>query len=129
MQCGGEGFDILFFVITAKADAQGAICGLGVEAEGEQGRARLLPSIMPYFAAACRSAISIAWKAGIAAEVLCSPNFSIGGAIFESKQYLLTDELFAWTLTVVLISVLLERATLALLRLFSAKKWQGGESV
>lgn len=88
-----------------------------------------IPSIMPYFAAACRSAISIAWKAGIAAEVLCSPNFSIGGAIFESKQYLLTDELFAWTLTVVLISVLLERATLALLRLFSAKKWQGGESV
>ena len=39
---GGEGFDVLFFVITAKADAQGAICGLEIKAEGKQGRARLL---------------------------------------------------------------------------------------
>lgn len=74
-----------------------------------------LPSLLPYFAAACRSAIGIAWKAGIAAEVLCVPKDSIGRAIYEGKQYLMTNELFAWTLTVILISVAIERGTLWLL--------------
>ena len=74
-----------------------------------------IPSLLPYFAAACRSAIGIAWKAGIAAEVLCAPKESIGRAIYEGKQYLLTNELFAWTLTVILISVAIERGTLWLL--------------
>ena len=75
-----------------------------------------LPTLKPFFVAACRSAIGIAWKAGIAAEVLCLPKNSIGRAIYEGKQYLLTNELFAWTLTVVLISVAIERITLYLLQ-------------
>lgn len=81
-----------------------------------------LPSLSPYFAAACRSAIGIAWKAGIAAEVLCVPKDSIGRAIYEGKQYLLTNELFAWTLTVVLISVVIERGTLWLLAVKEKRK-------
>ena len=81
-----------------------------------------IPSLLPYFAAACRSAIGIAWKAGIAAEVLCMPENSIGRAIFDGKQYLLTKELFAWTLTVVLISVLIEQGTLALLSIAKGRK-------
>jgi NitT/TauT family transport system permease protein len=84
-----------------------------------------LPSLLPYFVAACRSAIGIAWKAGIAAEVLCAPKDSIGRAIYEGKQYLLTNELFAWTLTVILISVVTERATLWLL---SIKRKGGTEA-
>ena len=84
-----------------------------------------LPSLLPYFVAACRSAIGIAWKAGIAAEVLCAPMNSIGRAIYEGKQYLLTNELFAWTLTVILISVAIERATLCLLSI----KRKGGTRV
>jgi NitT/TauT family transport system permease protein len=74
-----------------------------------------IPSLFPYFLAACRSAIALAWKAGIAAEVLCSPVNSIGRYIYEGKQYLLTDELFAWTLVVILISALVEWCALRLL--------------
>ncbi len=74
-----------------------------------------IPSLFPYFLAACRSAIALAWKAGIAAEVLCVPKDSIGRAIYEGKQYLLTDELFAWTLVVILISALVEWGALKLL--------------
>ena len=74
-----------------------------------------LPSLTPYFLAAARSAISLAWKAGVAAEVLCTPERSIGRAIYEGKMYLLTDELFAWTLVVVLISMLVEWLALSLL--------------
>lgn len=75
-----------------------------------------IPSLTPYFLAACRSAISLAWKAGVAAEVLCVPEHSIGRTIYEGKLYLLTDQLFAYTLTVILISVAIEAAALALLR-------------
>ncbi|MBQ3483043.1 MAG: ABC transporter permease subunit [Clostridia bacterium] len=75
-----------------------------------------IPSLTPYFLSACRSAISLAWKAGVAAEVLCVPQRSLGRAIWEGKQYLLTDDLFAYTLTVILLSVAIEAGTLALLR-------------
>lgn len=74
-----------------------------------------LPSLRPYLLAAARSSISLAWKAGIAAEVLCVPERSIGRAIYEGKTYLLTDELFAWTFIVVLISTLIEWLALRLL--------------
>ncbi len=74
-----------------------------------------LPSLRSYFLAAARSAISLAWKAGIAAEVLCTPDHSIGRAIFEGKLYLMTEEMFAWTAVVILISILIERGVLALL--------------
>ena len=75
----------------------------------------LLPSVVPYFLAACRAGVGIAFKAGIAAEVLAVPERSIGRAIYESKLYLLTDELFAYTLTVVVISAVIEYAVLSLL--------------
>ena len=85
-----------------------------------------IPSLFPYFLAACRSAIALAWKAGIAAEVLCSPVHSIGRHIYEGKQYLLTDELCAWTLVVVLISAAIEWGALKLLQK-NEKKPTGGE--
>lgn len=75
-----------------------------------------LPSLTPYFLSACRSAIALAWKAGIAAEVLCVPARSIGRAIYEGKTYLMTEELFAWTLLVVVISILIEKGALMLLQ-------------
>ena len=75
-----------------------------------------LPSLTPYFLSACRSAIALAWKAGIAAEVLCVPARSIGRAIYEGKTYLMTEELFAWTFLVVVISILIEQGVLVLLR-------------
>ena len=75
-----------------------------------------LPALMPYFLSAARSAIALAWKAGIAAEVLCVPTRSIGRAIYEGKTYLMTETLFAWTFIVVIISVLIERGALVLLQ-------------
>lgn len=75
-----------------------------------------IPSLYPYLLAACRSAIALAWKAGIAAEVLCLPKRSIGLGIYEGKMYLETERLFAWTLVVILISVLIEWGALTLLK-------------
>lgn len=75
-----------------------------------------VPSVLPFFRTACASAISLGWKAGIAAEVLTLPKMSIGKMISESKLYLLTPELFAWTLTVIILSLLLQGIMLRLLK-------------
>ena len=75
-----------------------------------------IPSVMPFFRTACSSALGLGWKAGIAAEVLTVPKHSIGRMISESKLYLMTEELFAWTLAVIILSLLLLKLMLRLLK-------------
>lgn len=75
-----------------------------------------IPSVLPYFRAACSSALGLGWKAGIAAEVLTVPKSSIGRMIADAKLYLMTEDLFAWTLMVVVLSLLLQRIMLALVK-------------
>jgi len=70
------------------------------------------PSLLPYLRSALRSALGLGWKAGIAAEVLTVPPWSIGKSIYEAKLYLETTELFAWTAAVVLLSFVIERVIL-----------------
>ena len=73
-----------------------------------------VPSVLPYFRSALRASLGMGWKAGIAAEVLTVPQRSIGRNLFEAKLYLETSELFAWTLTVILLSLAIERLLLRL---------------
>lgn len=68
-----------------------------------------LPSISPYFFASLRSSLGMSWKAGIAAEVLLQPVISIGKMISDSKILLETVDLFAWTVVVVVLSVIIEK--------------------
>jgi NitT/TauT family transport system permease protein len=75
-----------------------------------------LPALTPYFLSACRSAIALAWKAGIAAEIIALPRRSIGTMISNAKQYLNTEEMFAWTLAVVILSLLIEVGFVSLWR-------------
>ena len=72
------------------------------------------PSVLPHLRAALRSALGLGWKAGIAAEVLTVPPYSIGKRIYEAKLYLETTELFAWTAAVVLVSLMIEGLLLRL---------------
>ncbi len=75
-----------------------------------------LPSLRPYIAAACTAGLGFAWKSGVAAEVICTPANSIGKQLSSAKAYLETPEVFAWTVTVVVLSVLLERVLKRLVR-------------
>lgn len=68
-----------------------------------------IPSVFPYFMASCVVSLGLAWKSGIAAEVISNPKFSIGSQLYDSKIYLETAQLFAWTAIVILLSVLLEK--------------------
>ncbi len=66
------------------------------------------PSLKPYFSSAVRTSLGLAWKAGIAAEIIAMPEGAIGTMIGEAKLYIETKEMFAWTLTVILLSLLFE---------------------
>ncbi len=72
-------------------------------------------SVLPYLIPAVMTSMGLAWKAGIAAEVLSLPQFSIGTAIYNAKIYLETIDLFAWSIVVIMISVLLEKIVVTLL--------------
>ncbi|MBR4656481.1 MAG: ABC transporter permease subunit [Oscillospiraceae bacterium] len=74
------------------------------------------PALSPYLLGTCASALGMSWKAGIAAEVIGTPLHSIGEQMYLSKIYMDTAELFAWTATVILLSVGFEKLVLALLR-------------
>lgn len=71
-------------------------------------RVLVFPSIKPYFLSACKTAIGLAWKAGVAAEIIAMPPNTIGTMIGEAKLYIMSAEMFAWTLTVVLLSLAIE---------------------
>ncbi len=75
----------------------------------------LLPSLKPYFISALRTSLGLSWKAGIAAEILTMPKDTVGTQISNAKLYILTPEMFAWTLTVILFSLAMEYGLLALL--------------
>lgn len=79
-----------------------------------------LPQVMPYFRSACAAGLGLCWKAGIAAEVIGLPKGSIGERLYEAKIYLETPDLFAWTLVIILVSLLFEKAFLLLLDGISA---------
>jgi len=68
----------------------------------------IVPSVLPAVVQSCLAAIGLCWKAVVAAEVIGVPKLAVGSRIYESKIYLETDSLLAWTLTIVLLSVLLE---------------------
>ena len=74
------------------------------------------PSLAPQYIAASMTAFGLSWKAGVTAEVLATPALSIGKHIYESKLYLEIPELFAWTVTIILMSMMIEKALIALIR-------------
>ncbi len=85
-----------------------------------------IPSVLPYFAAACKTSLGLAWKAGIAAEVLATPQRSIGKELFEAKTFMETTDLFAWTVSVIIMSICMEKLFFTLLRLLLRKTHTGG---
>ena len=68
------------------------------------------------------TAIGLAWKSGVAAEVLCLPKAAIGTQVYYSKIYLETPSLFAWTAVVIVLSMLLERIVRRLLGVKGGRK-------
>ena len=75
-----------------------------------------IPAVFPFFLSACSIGLGLCFKSGIAAEVIGLPSHSIGEALYEAKLYLLTKEVFAWTIVIITISICFEKVLLFLLR-------------
>ncbi|MDR0409100.1 MAG: ABC transporter permease subunit [Spirochaetaceae bacterium] len=56
-----------------------------------------IPAVMPFLTAGLQSALSLGWKAAVAAEVLVQPLSALGTGMQMAKAQLETPELFAWT--------------------------------
>jgi len=68
-----------------------------------------LPLVSPFLRTGCITALSIAWKSGVAAEVISSPTGSLGAMLNGAKTSINYPQVFAVTLAVVLLSVALEK--------------------
>lgn len=75
-----------------------------------------IPAITPHFVSAMSVGLGFCWKSGVAAEVIALATGSIGLKLYDAKLYLMTDELFAWTVVIVVVSVLFEKAVMAVIR-------------
>lgn len=82
-----------------------------------------LPAVYPFLRSAFELALGMSWKSGVAAEVIGQPLHSIGNSLYQSKIYLETGDLFAWTIVIVLLSYVLEKLFLKLLA-----RMPGGEA-
>ena len=67
-----------------------------------------IPTVLPSLRAACITGLGFAWKSGVAAEVICNPTGSIGAILSGAKSNIEYEQVFAITLTIVLLSLLLE---------------------
>lgn len=68
-----------------------------------------LPQLFPFLFSASSLAVGMAWKSGIAAEIIGLSKDSIGNQLYQAKIYLMTPELFAWTFVIVFLSILCEQ--------------------
>ena len=84
----------------------------------------LPPGIYAFVLSASKLALGMSWKSGIMAEVIGTPKPSIGREMYAAKSYLQTADLFAWTVVVVILSVIFEKAFMFLLKKLSAR-WDG----
>jgi NitT/TauT family transport system permease protein len=82
----------------------------------------VIPTLMNYLIPAMLTSIGLAWKSGIAAEILTYSKNSIGKNIHDAKAYFEGPDLLCWTITVIFISLIFEYSIKFLIERF--KKWR-----
>ncbi|HZK20365.1 MAG TPA: ATP-binding cassette domain-containing protein, partial [Treponemataceae bacterium] len=91
--------------IDKKLDDMCTIYGLNVS---EKFFSFYVPSVAPYVVNSSLTSFSLTWKVVVASEVIALPQRSIGFALQTAKVQLETADVFAWTVSIVLVSFLLE---------------------
>lgn len=77
-----------------------------------------IPSCINEIISACVGGLGFAWKSGVAAEVLCTPAVSLGKSVYRAKANLDFAEVYALTLTVVILSLIIEFILKRLCRIY-----------
>ena len=79
----------------------------------------VIPTLLSYFVPAALTSIGLAWKSGVAAEIIAYTKNSIGKNIHDAKAYFEGADMLAWTVTTVIISLAFEKLIKMLIRRFS----------
>jgi NitT/TauT family transport system permease protein len=66
-----------------------------------------LPTVMPYFFSGARLAFGFGWRVSLVAETIGSSN-GVGYRLRQAADLVQTDQVFAWTLTLVVLMVAIE---------------------
>jgi len=74
------------------------------------------PAVKPFLLSAVHSAIGLAFKSGVAAEVIALKSGTVGDMLHDARLYLETADLFAWTILIVVLSAVFERIFSGILR-------------
>ncbi len=80
------------------------------------------PALKPFLDSSIRITAGLSWKSGVAAEVIGTPAFSVGERLYMSKIYLDTAGVFAWTVVIILASILFEKLILAMWNAFASRE-------
>lgn len=83
---------------------------------GKRIRCIYLPRIIPFVEANLKTSLGMSWKAGVSAEIIGLTVNSIGEQFYYSKLYLMTAELFAWSIVVVVVSLAFEKIFLWIIK-------------
>ncbi|MCD8348574.1 MAG: ABC transporter permease subunit [Lachnospiraceae bacterium] len=67
-----------------------------------------LPSLRAHMSSGISTGLGLAWKSGIAAEVICPPRYAIGTELSKAKTALQSPRLYAWTIVIIILSLTLE---------------------
>ena len=81
-----------------------------------------LPSLLPQLLTATVNALGLAWKSGVAAEVICEPAVALGSLLIEGKKMIDFASVYAITLTVVILSLIIEVLLKAVCNYFLKKR-------
>ena len=76
----------------------------------------IFPTLKQYLIPGIVTASGLAWKAEIAAEIIAYTKKSIGQGINDAKYEMDTPTVFAWTIIIIALSIVLEKTTKYLLR-------------
>lgn len=77
-------------------------------------------SLAPFLDSGLKIAVGMGIKSAVAAEIIGLPSHTLGERLYLSKVSLETADLFAWTLTIIIIGFLLEKAVLFAWRKYAA---------
>lgn len=80
------------------------------------------PALKPFWESCMKLSVGMSWKSGVAAEVIGTPDFSVGEQLYMSKIHLDTAGVLAWTVAIILVSMLCEKMFLGLWNRFL--RWQ-----